>query len=112
MERANKKASADDNRQPLDETSAGPSHSRLSAGERGRLIRSPTEHVMDRAEKETDRRKDDIQDEETRAADRTISTTRSPSAERGEPGGFTLPVVEEAAEDKSTGGRSKDGDCH
>ncbi|KAF1984065.1 SAICAR synthase-like protein [Aulographum hederae CBS 113979] len=35
-----------------------------------------------------------------------MSAVRSPSAERGEPSGYTLPVVEEAVESGSTGGLS------
>lgn len=43
---------------------------------------------------------------ESNVPDQRLTTERSPSADRNEPGGFTLPVVEEAAENQSTGGRS------
>jgi 1-phosphatidylinositol-4-phosphate 5-kinase len=47
---------------------------------------------------------------ESTSPDRTLSTVRSPSAERsGGITGQTLPVVEEAGEAGSTSGRSRDG---
>jgi 1-phosphatidylinositol-4-phosphate 5-kinase len=51
--------------------------------------------VIDRAERSRDRASKELEREDARPPDKKISTARSPSAERGEPGGFTLPVVEE-----------------
>lgn len=73
---------------------------------RHQLVRSPTEKVMDKAEKQTERSSRELA-REGEAPNRQLSTARSPSAERGEQGGFTLPVVEEAVESGSTGGRSE-----
>lgn len=64
--------------------------------------------VMDRAERSKERQSRELDREDSRAKEKTLTTTRSPSAERGEASGFTLPVVEEANEDKSTGGRSNE----
>jgi 1-phosphatidylinositol-4-phosphate 5-kinase len=61
---------------------------------------------MDRAERSRDRASRELDRDDARPPSTKLTTTRSPSAERGEPSGFTLPVVEE--EDKSTGGRSND----
>jgi 1-phosphatidylinositol-4-phosphate 5-kinase len=72
-----------------------------------RLVRSPTDKVMERAERQADRSQRDLMISDNEAPNKLLSTARSPSAERGEPGGYTLPVVEEAVESQSTGGRSE-----
>ncbi|KAF2459445.1 hypothetical protein BDY21DRAFT_384648 [Lineolata rhizophorae] len=66
--------------------------------------RSPSEHVVHEAERvaEKTRRKGANEDE---VPERQIKTVRNQSTERGEVG-HTLPVVEEAAESGSTGGKS------
>ena len=51
--------------------------------------------VIDRAERSTDRASRELDRENNRPPETKLTTARSPSAERGEPGGFTLPVVEE-----------------
>lgn len=43
---------------------------------------------------------------ESNVPDRSLTTEHSPPTDRNEPGGFILPIVEEAAENQSTGGRS------
>jgi 1-phosphatidylinositol-4-phosphate 5-kinase len=78
-----------------------------TTGQHPKLVRSPTDKVMDRAERQADRSSHDLMISDNEAPNRALSTARSPSAERGDPGGFTLPVVEEAAESQSTGGRSE-----
>jgi hypothetical protein len=86
---------------------AGPSSRRRSsaAAERAPGIGNETD-VLDRAERSRDRASRELDREDARPPDKKLTTARSPSAERGEASGFTLPVVEE--EDKSTGGRSND----
>ncbi|KIW02945.1 uncharacterized protein PV09_05990 [Verruconis gallopava] len=64
------------------------------------------EDVLARAERSAQHASRELERDDARPPDKKLTTTRSPSAERGESGGFTLPVVEE--EDKSTGGRSND----
>jgi len=67
--------------------------------------RESTDRVLSKAQGQAEHSKrhgateDDVPNREMRIV-------RSPSAERGELGGTTLPVVEEAAESSSTGGRS------
>jgi len=73
------------------------------------MHRSPTDKVMEKAERQAERSSQDLAISDGEAPNRQISTARSPSAERGDPSGFTLPVVEEAAESQSTGGRSSNG---
>ncbi|KAF2278530.1 SAICAR synthase-like protein [Westerdykella ornata] len=63
-----------------------------------------TEKVMEKAETQAERSRQRGASEED-VPDRSMRVVRSPSAERGELG-TTLPVVEEAAESSSTGGRS------
>jgi 1-phosphatidylinositol-4-phosphate 5-kinase len=72
-------------------------------------VKSPVDKVMEKAEKQAERSSQDLAASDSKAPNRDLTTARSPSAERGEPGGFTLPVVEEAVESGSTGGRSNDG---
>ena len=75
------------------------SHSRLS--------RSSTDRVMEKAEKQARLAEDQGMTEEGAPSDRTLSAVRSPSAERtAGVAGATLPIVEEAGEGASTGGRS------
>ena len=76
-----------------------PSYSRLS--------RSSTDRVMEKAEKQARKAEDRGMTEEGAPADRTLGAVRSPSAERtAGVGGATLPIVEEAVEGASTGGKS------
>ena len=66
--------------------------------------RLSTERVMEKAEHQAERSRQRGASEE-HVPERNIHIVRSPSAERGELG-TTLPVVEEAFESSSTGGRS------
>jgi len=66
--------------------------------------RSSTEDVIEKAEHQADRSRQRGRTEE-QVPSRELRVVRSPSAERGEMG-TTLPVVEEAAESSSVGGRS------
>lgn len=66
--------------------------------------RVSTEQVMEKAEHQAERSRRRGASEEN-VPDRSMHMIRSPSAERGELG-TTLPIVEEAAESSSTGGRS------
>ncbi|KAF2018380.1 SAICAR synthase-like protein [Aaosphaeria arxii CBS 175.79] len=66
--------------------------------------RASTERVMERAEQQAERSRARGASEES-IPDRSMHPVRSPSAERGELG-TTLPVVDEAVESSSTGGRS------
>jgi len=68
------------------------------------LNRSPTDIVMEKAERQAERSRRHGANEDD-VPDRAIKAVRSPSAERGEMG-YTLPVVDEAVESGSTGGRS------
>ena len=71
------------------------------------LSRSSTDRVMEKAEKQARKAEDRGMTEEGVPADRTLGAVRSPSAERTSGvGGATLPIVEEAGEGASTGGRS------
>lgn len=79
------------------------------AGAESERVKSPVDKVMAKAEKQAERSSQDLAASESKAPNRELTTARSPSAERGDPGGFTLPVVEEAVESGSTGGRSHDG---
>jgi len=76
--------------------------SHLSAGLQGR---NKVEEVVEKVERQAERSVKHGANE-SNVPDRLLTTERSPSADRNEPGGFTLPVVEEAAENQSTGGRS------
>ncbi|KAF2267618.1 SAICAR synthase-like protein [Lojkania enalia] len=67
--------------------------------------RESTEKVMEKAEHQAERSWRRGSSEED-VPDRAVRAVRSPSAERGEPGGATLPVVEEVVESSSTGARS------
>jgi 1-phosphatidylinositol-4-phosphate 5-kinase len=51
--------------------------------------------VIDRAERSRERASRELDREDARPPQTKLTTARSPSAERGDPGGFTLPVVEE-----------------
>lgn len=64
-----------------------------------------TEKVMERAERQAERSKRHGANENA-VPNKTLTSARSPSAERGDPGGYTLPVVEEDVEGQSMGGRS------
>lgn len=66
--------------------------------------RSSTDRVMEKAEHQADRSRQRGRTEE-HVPSRELRVVRSPSAERGEIGTI-LPVVEEAAESSSVGGRS------
>lgn len=66
--------------------------------------RSSTDRVLEKAEHQADRSRQRGRTEEN-VPSRELRVVRSPSAERGEIG-TTLPVVEEAAESSSMGGRS------
>lgn len=66
--------------------------------------RRSTEWVMDKAEHQAERSRQRGASEDN-IPNRELRSVRSPSAERGELG-TTLPVVEEAFESSSTGGRS------
>ena len=70
------------------------------------LSRSSTDRVMEKAEKQAQRTEHQgTHEEET--PDRILSAVRSPSADRSNGvTGSTLPIVEEAGESGSTGGRS------
>jgi 1-phosphatidylinositol-4-phosphate 5-kinase len=63
-----------------------------------------TDRVMEKAEWQAERSRQRGRSEDN-VADREMRVVRSPSAERGEIG-TTLPVVEEAGESSSVGGRS------
>ena len=68
--------------------------------------RSSTERVMERAEKEA-LKTEERGSSEDKTPDRTLTAARNPVAEQtGGVAGSTLPVVEEAGEASSTGGRS------
>ena len=68
------------------------------------LLNGDTNTVTEMAEYQADRSRPDGSSEDD-APNRELRAVRSPSAERGELG-TTLPVVEEAFESSSTGGRS------
>ena len=71
------------------------------------LSRSSTDRVMEKAEKQVRKAEDRGMTEDGAPSDRTLGAVRSPSAERtAGVGGATLPIVEEAGEGASTGGRS------
>lgn len=76
-------------------------------GERGELVRSPTEKVMAKAEKQAEKSRDDLNKSEGKAPDRSMGTVRSPSLERSNDVGFTLPILEEVGESSSTGRGSR-----
>lgn len=103
QEKANKVMS------PLDLANpAGEGHtSHSSDRERGELVRSPTEKVMAKAEKQAEKSRDDLNKSEGKAPDRSMGTVRSPSLERSNDGGFTLPILEEVGESSSTGRGSR-----
>jgi 1-phosphatidylinositol-4-phosphate 5-kinase len=88
---------------------AGEGHTSNSydGAERGEMVRSPTDKVMAKAEKQAEKSRDDLNKSEGIAPDRSISTVRSPSVERQNDGGFTLPVLEEVGESSSTGHGSR-----
>jgi len=69
------------------------------------MHRTPTDKVMEKAEKQAAKSEQHGADE-SRVPEKKITTMRSPSAERGDPTGYALPVVEEDVEGGSTGGRS------
>lgn len=71
-----------------------------------RLPRSPVDKTMEKALKQAEKSERKGANEQA-ISDRTLSAVRSPSTERSHgQGGSTLPVVEEAGEAGSTGGRS------
>ena len=71
-----------------------------------RLARSPVDSAMEKAQKQAERSERRGANEQA-MPERTLGVVRSPSAERSHgQAGSTLPVVEEAGEASSTGGRS------
>lgn len=72
------------------------------------LQHTKTEEVIEKAERVADRSVRHGANEEN-VPERRIHPIRSPSAERGEPHGSILPIVEEAGESASVGGRSNGG---
>lgn len=76
--------------------------------ERGSIVRTNTDGsttVVAKAEKAA-RESERNGAKENTVPDRVVRTVRSPSAERGDMRGTTLPIVEEAGEGSSVGGRS------
>jgi len=88
---------------PIEADHAGYTHD----GAEGQASLSPIDRVMENAERQTEKSNSALVESEERRPDRQISTARSPSAERGEASGFTLPVVEEVGESSSTGRGSR-----
>lgn len=72
----------------------------------GHMHRSNTPNATIQRNEDDAMRTEKRGEDESDRPDRTISTARSPSAERGGLHGQTLPVVEEMGEASSTGGRS------
>ncbi|KAF2399941.1 SAICAR synthase-like protein [Trichodelitschia bisporula] len=66
---------------------------------------SPTDAIMERAHTEADRSQRHGTNESS-VPDRVLKNARGTSTDRGEASGYALPVVEEAVENQSTGGRS------
>ncbi|KAJ4365909.1 Phosphatidylinositol-4-phosphate 5-kinase [Neocucurbitaria cava] len=84
------------------EEAASPNHD--AAQNIHTVSRSSTDKVMEKAEHQADRSRQRGRSEED-VPSRELRAVRGPSAERGEIG-TTLPVVEEAGESSSVGGRS------
>jgi hypothetical protein len=77
-----------------------------SSSHSDRLPRSPVEKTMEKAQRQAERSERRGANEQA-MPERTLGVTRSPSAERSHgQAGSTLPVVEEAGEAGSTGGKS------
>lgn len=70
-----------------------------------------TEEVMEKAEHQAQKSIRHGANEDA-VPERAIHVARSPSAERGEPHGSILPIVEEAGESGSVGGRSHEASPH
>ena len=78
---------------------------RLSYGLQHRSPHDQTERVMERAERAAEHSRERGYNEDD-VPEVELSTITRPSGDRGDQAGFTLPVVEEAAENQSTSGRS------
>ncbi|ORY11985.1 hypothetical protein BCR34DRAFT_483256 [Clohesyomyces aquaticus] len=91
-------------REKAEEAANAAADPRLSGINSTNYDREATEAVMEKAENQA-RRSRERGASEDNVPDRDLRAVRSPSAERGELG-TTLPVVEEAVESSSTGGRS------
>jgi 1-phosphatidylinositol-4-phosphate 5-kinase len=104
QEKADKVMSPIELGQPAGE---GRASNNYDGAERGELVRSPTDNVMAKAEKQAEKSRDDLNKSEGSAPDRSLSTMRSPSPDRQDNGGFTLPVLEEVGESSSTGHGSR-----
>ncbi|KAF2122436.1 hypothetical protein BDV96DRAFT_481314 [Lophiotrema nucula] len=92
-------------REKAEEAEAAANEPSLPGINQSRQERDSIDRVMEKAERQAERSRQRGASEED-VPNRNVRAVRSPSAERGEPGGTTLPVVEEAAESSSTGGRS------
>ena len=67
--------------------------------------RNAAEEITEKADKQAERSaRHGIN--ESNIPDRSLTTEHNHPTDRNEPGGFILPIVEEAAENQSTGGRS------
>jgi hypothetical protein len=105
-----KKASEPEQRQHSTENPLsavdGPASTRRSRSHSDHLPRSPVDKTMEKAQKQADKSERKGANEQA-MPERVLGAVRSPSAERthGQTGS-TLPVVEEAGEAGSTGGRS------
>jgi hypothetical protein len=105
-EAGRKKASESDHPTSAVEGHTTPIDAIRSSSHSDRLPRSPVDKTMEKAQKQADRSERKGANEQA-ISDRTLGTMRSPSAERSHgQAGSTLPVVEEAGEAGSTGGRS------
>ncbi|KAI9747669.1 MAG: hypothetical protein M4579_007419 [Chaenotheca gracillima] len=91
-------------------TAADPSSSLETQRLSGHQSRPSTDRVMEKAERQA-RKSERDGSQESERFERTITSVRSPSAERTNGlAGATLPVVEEAGEAGSTSGRSRDNE--
>jgi hypothetical protein len=89
----------------VDGAPSSPDAARMSSHS-DRLTRSPVDKTMEKAQKQADKSERKGANEQA-IPERTLGTTRGSSAERTHgQAGSTLPVVEEAGEAASTGGRS------
>ncbi|MCJ1308710.1 Phosphatidylinositol-4-phosphate 5-kinase [Agyrium rufum] len=96
----------DGSNEPIGGPSVGGDFGRTGDPSYSHLSRSSTDRVMEKAERQARKTEDQGANEEEQP-DRTLSAARSPSAERTNGlAGATLPIVEEAVEGASTGGRS------
>lgn len=79
-------------------------HPRSSESQTTPRNQEATDRVMEKAEKQA-RRSERHGADESNVPNKKLTSARSPSPP-GDPGGYTLPVVEEDVEGQSTGGRS------